>query len=202
MFCSIRQKKANKSQTVRLAKYKPNRVGVPGYFNQALCTVPSAPLWSIVLMIIYNILSEAMQTFHCLEELTGVMLQPREGLRYWPAIFLNLLTSSVLRSSEDGYSVDLVVEIHSNDSEHSLKLSTVTAVLKDRGLLLQRKIEEIGADAMEVLVKGLAVYIVYLIASVMSIVSERDPSNEAASKCPLCFYISLYLFTCKTKVIF
>lgn len=87
-------------------------------------------------------------------------------------------------SAESANSVKLAVEVLSDNPQYSLKVSNVTVALEDLGLFVQSNIEEIGVDAMNILVKGLAVCAVNFIAGVIFVVAERDSSNKVAAQMP------------------
>lgn len=164
--------------------FKTNRVEVLAYLNQNKPAVAPTPSWWIVLMFIQKISDEATQTFRRLEGLTTLVSQQREGLRQLHDNYMCLLDASGPLSAEAASAVDMAVEVLSDDRQYSLKLSSVTETLQDLGLFVRSKIEEIDADTMNVLVKGLAVCTVNLIAGVISVVAERDSSNEAAAQMP------------------
>ena len=112
------------------------------------------------------------------------MSEQREGLRHLLGVYAWLLNASGQLSDEDADVVDLGVAVVSDDCLFSLQLSDVKEVLEDLGMFVLDNIEETGADAMTELVKDIAVCTVNLIASVDSVVAERDSSNEAALEMP------------------
>ena len=57
-------------------------------------------------------------------------------------------------------------------------------MLEDLGQFVVSKIEETGADVMTALLKDLAVCIVNPIAGVISVVTGRDSSKDAAADMP------------------
>ena len=116
------------------------------------------------------------------EGLPTIVSKQREDLRRLHAVYVRLFNVSGPLSVDDANAVDLGIAVLSKDRQYSLQLSNVTAVLEDLGPFVTGTIEETAADAMAELVKGLAVCTVNLIAGVISIVAERDSSNEAATE--------------------
>jgi hypothetical protein len=135
-------------------------------------------------MFCQKISAEATITFRSLEGLTTIVAQQREGLRRLHDVYARLLKASGPLSMEEAIAVDRAIAVVSEDQKYSLKISDVEAVLEDLGLFVAGKIEETGAEAMAELLKSLAVCTVNLIAGVISIVAERDSSNEAATERP------------------
>ncbi|CAK9209291.1 unnamed protein product [Sphagnum troendelagicum] len=119
-----------------------------------------------------------------LEGLTTIVAQQLEGLRRLHDVYARLLKASGPLSMEEAMAVDRAIAVVSEYQKYSLKISNVEAVLEDLGLFVAGKIEETGAEAMAELLKSLAVCTVNLIAGVISIVAERDSSNEAATEMP------------------
>ncbi|BBN17466.1 hypothetical protein MPTK1_7g14750 [Marchantia polymorpha subsp. ruderalis] len=166
-------------------KFKTNRVGVLAYLGLKKPSVAPSPSWWIVLMFIVKISAEATITFRSLEGLTTIVSQQREGLQRLHDVYVRLFKASGPLSVEDANAVDHGISVLSKDYQYSLQLSDVTEVLEELGLFVAGKIEETGAEAMTELVKGLAICTLKLIAGVISIVAERDSSNEAAAEMPL-----------------
>lgn len=164
--------------------FKTNRVDVLAYLDLKKPAVAPSSSWWIVLMFCQKISTEATITFRSLEGLTTIVAQQREGLRRLHDVYARLLKASGPLSMEEAMAVDRAIAVVSKDQKYSLKISDVEAVLEDLGLFVAGKIEETGAEAMAELLKSLAVCTVNLIAGVISIVAERDLSNEAAMEMP------------------
>jgi hypothetical protein len=165
--------------------FKTNRVDVLAYLDLKKPAVAPSSSWWIVLMFCQKISTEATITFRSLEGLTTIVAQQREGLRRLHDVYARLLKVSGPLSMEEAMAVDRAIAVVSEDQKYSLKISDVEAMLEDLGLFVAGKIEETGAEAMAELLKSLAVCTVNLIAGVISIVAERDSSNEAATEMPL-----------------
>lgn len=137
---------------------------------------------SVVVDMFLCLSAKATIIFRSLEGLTTIVSQQREGLQRLHDVYVRLFKASGPLSVEDANVVDHGISVLSEDYRYSLQLSDVTEVLENLGLFIAGKIEETSAEAMAELVKGLAVCTVNLIAGVISIVAERDSSNEAAAE--------------------
>lgn len=102
-------------------------------------------------MLIQKISAEGKQIIRRLERLTIIVSQYRHGLLHFHELYMCLIDASGSLSTKDANIFNLTVEVLSEDCQYLIKLLNVAVGLENLGLFFQSKIENIDADAMDML---------------------------------------------------